>query len=301
VSKKKSCILLAASASYTRYSEYVAWQIRQAGLEDIPIFIASADATSSELMGQSANILPIEVSRFISKLPQSKRLREFGYWRIPWIAEAAKIYDRILYLDSDIHLEGSNLEKLLSIDMQGAPIAAVRDVHQSVRPHRKANEFKKLGWNNAPYFNAGVMLIDGAKFLRENAIEMIENCAQKFPEALTTYDQSLLNIAYYENWLELSPVWNWQLSYRNYQIYPSFDVELIHVAGETKPWSEERGYIPDSILKKYREFIGDHGSQPVQERRAIKDSIFFLKNQWYSKNYRNWVERFESKFEGILV
>jgi lipopolysaccharide biosynthesis glycosyltransferase len=301
VLKKKSCILLASSASYTRYSEYVAWQIRQAGLEDIPIFIASADAKPSELRGLSADIMSIQVSGFISKLPQSERLREFGYWRIPGIAEAAKTYDRILYLDSDIHVEGSNLEKLLSIDMQGAPIAAVRDVHQSVRPHREANEFKKLGWNNAPYFNAGVMLIDGAKFLRENAIEMIENCAQKFPEALTTYDQSLLNIAYYENWLELSPVWNWQLSHRNFQIYPSFDIELIHVVGETKPWSEGSGYIPKNILMKYREFIGDHSHRSVHERRAINDFKYVLKNQWYLKNYRNWVERFESKFEGILV
>ena len=301
MSKKKSCILLASSASHTRYSEYVAWQIRQVGLSDIPIFIASADAMPSESRWHSAQIMPIEASGFISKLPQSERLREFGYWRIPGIAEAAKTYDRILYLDNDIHVEGSNLEKLLSIDMQGAPIAAVRDVHQSVRPNREANEFKKLGWSNAPYFNAGVMLIDGAKFLRENAIEMIENCAQKFPEALTTYDQSLLNIAYYENWLELSPVWNWQLSHRNFQIYPSFDVELIHVAGETKPWSEESGYISDSILKKYREFIGDHESQSVQERRIIKDFKYFLKNRWYLKKNRNWVERFESKFEGILV
>ena len=299
--KKKSCILLASSASYMRYSEYVAWQIRQAGLEDIPILIASADAKPSDLMGHSAHIMPIEVSGFISKLPKSERLREFGYWRIPAIAEAAKTYDRILYLDSDIHVEGSNLAKLLSIDMQGAPIAAVRDVHQSVRPNREANEFKKLGWNNAPYFNAGVMLIDSAKFLQENALAMIEHCAQNFPEVLTTYDQSLLNIAYYENWLELSPVWNWQLSRRNFQIYPSFDVELIHVAGETKPWSEVSGYIPNNILMKYREFIGDHRKRSLHEKRAIKDFRYFLKNHWYLKDYRNWVERFENKFEGILV
>ena len=89
--------------------------------------------------------------------------------------------------------------------MLGAPIAAVRDVHQSVRPNRKANEFSKLGWSNAPYFNAGVLLIDGAKFLEENAIAMIENCAQKYPQALTTYDQSLLNLAFYKNWLNCLP------------------------------------------------------------------------------------------------
>ena len=301
VSKKRSCILLASSASYTRYSEYVAWQIRQAGVKDIPIFIASADATPSELRGQSACIMPIEVSRFISKLPRSERLKEFGYWRIPGIAQAAKTYDRILYLDSDIHVEGSNLEKLLSIDMQGAPIAAVRDVHQSVRPNREVTEFKKLGWHNAPYFNAGVILIDGAKFLKYNALSMIENCAQKYPQALTTYDQSLLNIAYYKDWLELSPVWNWQLSHRNFQLYPSFDVELMHVAGETKPWSEISGYIPNNIVMKYREFIGDYRKRTVRERRAIKDFKYFLKNQWYLKNYRNWIERFESKFAGILV
>jgi len=253
------------------------------------------------LRGHFAHIMPIEVSGFISKLPQSERLREFGYWRIPGIAEAAKTHDRILYLDSDIHVEGSNLEKLLSVDMQGAPIAAVRDVHQSVRPNREVTEFKKLGWNNAPYFNAGVMLIDGPKFLKDNAFAMIENCAQKYPQALTTYDQSLLNLAYYENWLELSPVWNWQLSHRNFKIYPSFAAELIHVAGERKPWSEDGGYIPNNILMKYHEFIGDRSYRSVHERSAIKDFKYFLKNYWYLKNYRYWVERFENKFEGILI
>ena len=175
--------------------------------------------------------MPIEVSGFISKLPK-QTLEEYTYWRIAGIAEAAKIYDKILYLDTIFMFLALNLDEIIDLDMQGAPIAAVRDVHQSVRPHREANEFKKLGWNNAPYFNAGVMLIDGAQFRSRNALEMIENCAQKFPEALTTYDQSLLNIAYYKNWLvELSPVWNWQLSPRNFEYTHSFDVELIHFAG----------------------------------------------------------------------
>ena len=52
---------------------------------------------------------------------------------------------------------------------------------------------------------------------------------------------------------------------------------------------------------KYREFIGDHRERSARERRAIKDFKYFLKNYWYLKKYRDWDERFESKFEGILV
>jgi lipopolysaccharide biosynthesis glycosyltransferase len=212
-----------------------------------------------------------------------------------------KKFDKILYLDIDFHVHGTELMKLFDLNMKGAPLAAVRDVHQSIRPDRLPNEFKILGWDNAPYFNAGMLLIDGAQFREENMLYVLEKFALDYPNALTAHDQSLLNLAYYKNWLELSPVWNWQLSHRNFQIYPSFDVELIHVAGETKPWSEGSGYIPKNILMKYREFIGDHSHRSVHERRAINDFKYVLKNYWYLKNYRNWFERFESKFEGILV
>lgn len=296
-----NCILLASNAAYLEYAEYVAWQIRDAGLHDVTILIASADATHANLSGDYAEILPIDVSGFIDKLPQNKRLKQYTYWRLPAFAEAAKKFDKILYLDTDFHVLGTDLMKLFDLDMKGAPLAAVRDVHQSVRPDRLPNEFKILDWDNAPYFNAGMLLIDGAQFREQNMLSVLETFAMDYPHALTAHDQSLLNLAYYKNWLELSPVWNWQLSPRNCRIYSSFDVELVHLAGEIKPWSETPGYIDEEFILKYRSFSkiqsGEHDAM-TSTRSTLK---YILKNKWYLKKYQKWVDRFESKLEGILV
>jgi hypothetical protein len=86
----RNCILLASNEAYLKYAEYVAWQIRDAGLHEVTILIASADATHAHLKGDYAEILPIDVSGFINKLPQNKRLKQYTYWRLPALAEAAK-------------------------------------------------------------------------------------------------------------------------------------------------------------------------------------------------------------------
>lgn len=297
----KNCILLAANSSYIEYAEYVAWQIRDAGVQDCSILIASADASSENLKDDYAEILPIDVSSFIEKLPQNKRLKQYTYWRLPAFAEAAKKFDKILYLDTDFHVLGTEVMKLFDIDMKGAPLAAVRDVHQSIRPDRLPNEFRILDWDNAPYFNAGMLLIDGAQFREENMLSVLETFALDYPHALTAHDQSLLNLVYYKNWLEISPVWNWQLSPRNCRIYSSFDVELVHLAGEIKPWSEKPGYIDEEFILKYRLFSKIQHDEYDATTSISSTLKYILKNKWYLAKYRNWVDRFESKFDGVLV
>ena len=296
-----NCILLASNAAYLEYAEYVAWQIRDAGLHDVTILIASADATGANLRGDYAEILPIDVSGFIDKLPQNKRLKQYTYWRLPAFAEAAKKFDKILYLDTDFHVLGTDLMKLFDLDMKGAPLAAVRDVHQSVRPDRLPNEFKILGWDNAPYFNAGMLLIDGAQFREQNMLSVLETFALDYPHALTAHDQSLLNLAYYRNWLEISPIWNWQLSPRNCRIHELFDVELVHLAGEIKPWSESHEYIDEEFILKYRSFLKIQLHEHDAKTSIGSTLKYILKNKWYLKKYQNWVGRFASKLDGILV
>ena len=296
-----NCILLASNEAYLEYAEYVAWQIRDAGLHDVTILIASADASHADLRGNYAEILPIDVSSFIDQLPQNKRLKQYTYWRLPAFAEAAKKFDKILYLDTDFHVLGTHLMKLFDLDMKGAPLAAVRDVHQSVRPDRLPNEFKILDWDNAPYFNAGMLLIDGAQFREENMLSVLETFALDYPHALTAHDQSLLNLVYYKNWLELSPVWNWQLSSRNCRIYSSFDVELVHLAGEFKPWSETAGYIDEEFILKYRLFSKTKPNENDVKTSTRSTLKYILKNKWYLKKYRNWIERFENKFDGKII
>ena len=132
-------------------------------------------------------------------------------------------------------------------------------------------------------------------------LSVLEKIALDYPHALTAHDQSLLNLAYYKNWLELSPVWNWQLSPRNCRIYSLFDVELVHLVGEIKPWSETRGYIDEEFILKYQSFSKTQPNEHDAKTPTRSTFKYILKNKWYLKKYQNWIDRFESKFDGIRV
>lgn len=294
-----SCVVLTSNRAYIGYAEFVAWQIRRQGLSDLPIFIASADAEQHDLQKNVATILPIKVDDFISNLPQNARLKHYTYWRIPAITTLAEQFDRVLYLDTDMLITGGNLRRLFDIDLEGAPIAAVRDVHQSVRPQRVAREFLAMGLPNSPYFNAGMLLIDGPAFVRDKRTAQIEHIARTHPLVLTAHDQSLLNIAFYNNWLELSPVWNWQFSYRNSLLTPYLDLEVLHLAGANKPWDDPKHNLPALARHSYAVYSGITDSPTLSKLSPSCRDI--IKHWRYYKRYQNWLQRFPDRYRGILA
>ena len=292
-------MVLTSNQAHIGYAEFVAWQIRRQGLYDLPIFIASADADQHDLKRNVATVLPIKVDDFISNLPQNARLKHYTYWRIPALTTLAEEFDRVLYLDTDMLITGSNLRRLFDIDLEGAPIAAVRDVHQSVRPQRIAREFLATDLPNAPYFNAGMLLIDGPAFIRDRRAAQIEQIARTHPSALTAHDQSLLNIAFHCNWLELSPVWNWQFSYRNTLLTPYLELEVIHFAGAKKPWDDPEHTLPALARNFYAMYSGIVGSPPPQKLSPLLREI--IKHLRYYKLYQNWLQHFPDRYHGTLA
>lgn len=294
------CVVMTANLPYIPYAEFVAWQIRRQLRTDIKIFIASADAAASDLKFDVATFLPIDVKEFVANLPHNGRLGQYAYWCLPAITKLAEQFDRILYLDTDVIINGSNIEKLFEIDLLGAAFAAVRDVHQSVKPNRTVIEFEKLGLPNAPYFNSGVLLIDGPAFAQNGTINEIEKITKDSPDAIHAHDQSLLNIVFYNNWLELSPLWNWQYSMRNKILTPYLNVEIMHLAGSNKPWNDHGETLPSSVRQLYALYSGGQVNKTVTDNDGISLNTI-LKHMRYQKNYKLWLARFPDIFEGSLV
>ncbi|KAJ7672739.1 nucleotide-diphospho-sugar transferase [Mycena rosella] len=103
--------------------------------------------------------------------------------------------ERVLYLDADV-LVLRDLKDLWRTDMQGKPLAAVRDVgfpkgHDSLQ---------------GPYFNAGVMLMDLA--LAKQRIGELE--ALSTNGQLSFLDQDALNLHFRGEWIPLDQEWNAQ-------------------------------------------------------------------------------------------
>jgi lipopolysaccharide biosynthesis glycosyltransferase len=166
---------------------------------------------------------------FINQLPNVPErwhpFTQFAYLRlfIPGIVEG---YRRVLYLDCDIRIDGA-LAPLLTIDMQGATIAAVDDVCTYFKSPVKERitgleklrgERQTLGLDpKDPYFNSGVLLIDCEQWQRERMTDVTIDCMAR----LRAFDQDVLNVVFRNAWLPLSPRWNFPV-----QVFET-DVETV--------------------------------------------------------------------------
>lgn len=183
--------------------------------------------------------------------------------------------------------------------MQGKCIAAVTDVHLYYRPNRRVQEYENAKLGRAGYFNAGVMLIDGALWQTQARFEQVQQVCSRHPEALVRHDQSALNLVFYKNWLELSPVWNWQYSKRNAYIAVHAGPRLVHYAGSSKNWDSNS----DAIMRSH--WISFNDAQ-VPKRTEHKSAISQMNWQylwvslWYRKSFLKYMGKFSDDFATIL-
>ena len=97
--------------------------------------------------------------------------------------------DRVLYLDSDIILNGS-LSDFYYSDLEGAPVGVIRDyctMQTFPFPYLDESISRK-------YFNSGVLLIDCAKWRNEGIVDILLETAKAYAEQVLYGDQCILNI-----------------------------------------------------------------------------------------------------------
>lgn len=300
----RHCVVLTCDRAYLKPAWFVAWQLSQLPGADADIVVCSGEDLGPQ--GPTAAMhRQIAVPDFIRHLPTNERLREFAYWRVPAIEELAHEYERVLYLDTDVFVNGSALASLLSLDMKGHALAAVLDVHQTVRPGRRVAEFSALGLPHGSYFNSGVLLIDSKAWLAQGAYQRMVDLCERHGHVLHRHDQSLLNLAFKDDWLELSPVWNWQYSYRNAFLTEWVSPQLIHFSGARKPWHPPSGTIPRRYRERYADFLrsldepvggvaqADEPPELAQQGKAL------LKCLWYFRAWSRYVSRFDTPLTTI--
>lgn len=128
---------------------------------------------------------------------------------------------RVLYLDADL-LVRSSLNELWETDLGNRRIAAVPDVG-----HPMGHE----GDDRAPYFNAGVLLLDSLTKIRAD-IDGLEATARTMKNSRFR-DQDALNV-HFRSWLPLSLKWNAQ-GLGTYAKYPSKDRDKLRLSEMDNP------------------------------------------------------------------
>ena len=160
---------------------------------------------------------------------------------------------RILHLDADTMTLG-DVTPLFEIDMQGHPVAAVRDfaILDTFRKGRKRGERKyseqvelMTPFGIADYFNSGVMLLDCDAMSPELSDAMTDSLSASATRFL---DQDFLNRIFKGRVAFLDPQWNvpWGRADRSRKFmeasFPDVPFDkaapprIVHFPGRRKPW-----------------------------------------------------------------
>lgn len=172
-----------------------------------------------------------------SHLPVWGRMSKLTYSRISLSQYADPHHQRVLYLDSDMLLL-TNPAELASTDLSQTTIAAAQDPFiPMVSSVAALANFRDYGLDaQAPYFNAGLLLVNLHRWRDQHVAERAFTHIQNFGHLLHHFDQDALNAVLALDWLMLDPGWQANPRAANALGLPQASPKLYHFSGRFKPW-----------------------------------------------------------------
>ena len=157
------------------------------------------------------------------------------YYRC-FIPELSPEYDRAIYLDCDLLVEG-NIVELWETDMGECYLAAVEDWGVNhVNPHYKTN----IGFRDGEvYVNAGVLLMNLAAMRRDDIVNRLMTDLDKLGSRLTLHDQDLINHTLKGRIRFLESRFNRTTEYDHANLHDTVSPVISHFTTKRKPWSEQ--------------------------------------------------------------
>ena len=301
-------VALACDRNYFPYALCVANNLyQQEGARDYDIVIVNSDGCKSPKAVSIPNLEvlhPNEPNPFESLGSRSRHgLATYLRFLVPSLL--ANRYQKVLFLDSDT-IVAKPLSPIFDIDLGDRCIGAVRDNLQWRTPRRQMPEFSERGLSCAPYFNAGVLLIDIDSFNRSNYLEKAVAMATRPGESLPRNDQSLLNILFYKSWVEISPIWNWQYTWSSKLFADLAEPIIYHFIGKKKPWNDHEARLPQRFRKFFYnsldEFYPENRQEIITASRQSgckpeKLKRTFIKHALCSKAMFDYLDRFDHQLD----
>ncbi len=187
--------------------------------------------------------------RPLADLPVWGRMNVITYARLLIGDVLPPSVDRVLWLDGDL-IVTRDIDELWSLEIGGGILSAVQDM---TVPYAGSDfgiaPYKMLGLPAlAPYFNAGVMLIDLAAWRRDTIREQALAYLRTHSHAIALWDQEALNVAVRGRWTAIDPRWNVIASVSGRRFFrprhldddqyqrAGADPWILHFAGTWKPW-----------------------------------------------------------------
>ncbi len=201
----------------------------------------TAGATCTLLSTSAADAL-------LKRAPTHGHLSAATYYRL-FLPELLPMeLNRVIYLDTDVVVRRP-IEELWETDLGSHGLAAVQ------KP--RAGEYSEVGLSReSDYFNAGVLLIDLARWRTRRIGEAALEFALHRSGRIQGHDQSALNHVLAGNWKRLDPRWNQQFKFfvhtSDYLRMDRGELRrlrrepfIIHYTTGSKPWH----YLNDHPLR----------------------------------------------------
>lgn len=166
------------------------------------------------------------------------------------------LYRRIIYMDCDMFVDGGDFDRLFRADLGDYPVGGALDANYLVHANHHAKEYRLAGLPAVPYLNSGFQLIDTQAYQEQEVERRAIDTFREYPQAMTSADQSAINLALKGKFAELSPAWNWQRNSGLPLVTLRFPVFVRHFITSEKPDRESKGRLDPRFNLAYREFFG---------------------------------------------
>lgn len=181
-----------------------------------------------------------EFVHFVAELPTSTQWPKVVYGRLLLASLLPADIERVIYLDCDM-LVRHPIETLYETDMEGFPLAAVRDsLSPFIMGKRDMAQNRDLFDYADPYFNSGMLLIDLPAWRSIDIKSKVAGFAEQGLMQRLYYDQDMLNLIFHDNWLALS--WRWN-TIDAHVAHEGLDPAILHFTGVNKPWGILAGIL----------------------------------------------------------
>lgn len=271
----RSAVVFACDGRYLRFARHAAEQIARLAGPERPFDIALVSTEEmpdcpKELERDGVRNVRVDIDGLFDGLFLDARRTPAVYARLTLPSIFARDYERILYLDADIFVQGGDFAALLGVDLGGRVLGAVRDNTQWRTPGRRVEEFRRLGLPAAPYFNSGMLLIDVARWNEADMLTRAVAFGRENRARMMRHDQNLLNGLLHGDFAELSPMWNWQYTWSSMLFETLVDAHVVHFIGSGKPWNST-GRLPRRFRAALDAFLQRHYGESIEDKAGRRD------------------------------
>jgi lipopolysaccharide biosynthesis glycosyltransferase len=245
----------------------------------------------------------------LAGLPVSDQVTIATYFRVLIPRLLPERLDKVIYLDSDAVVV-ADLCRLWREPFYGSHCLAVQDVAapymdaERVLPNfarcaaylagaRPVPNYHQLGISPfAKYFNAGVLVIDLARWRRDAVADRLLECLHKHRDHVLWWDQYALNVVLWEKWRALDLRWNqlphihacpsWRESFLGEDAFRRVVAEpfIVHFATVEKPWHYDNVHPQRDLFYRYLDMTAWSGWRPQRPR--------FLSLRWRQRQIQSW-------------